>query len=126
MASEKILVVDDNAANVKLVSFLLVRRGYVVESATSGPEALSLLATFKPRLILMDLQMPGMDGCELTRRLKGDPATNDIAIVALTAYAMKGDEQRALSAGCDSYMTKPIDTDALVGIVEFMLARPPT
>lgn len=123
MAGETILVVDDNAANMKLVLFLLDRRGYVVQAASSGTEAMTLLQTFRPRLILMDLQMPGMDGFELTRKLKGDPATSNIAILALTAYAMKGDEQKALAAGCDAYMTKPIDTDALVDLVASTLAK---
>jgi two-component system cell cycle response regulator DivK len=70
-----------------------------------------MLETFRPQVILMDLQMPGIDGFELTRRLKADPATRDIAIVAVTAYAMRGDEAQARAAGCDGYLTKPIDTE---------------
>ena len=89
---------------------LLLGEGYDVRTAGDAEEALAVLATFRPRLILMDLQLPGMDGLELTRRLKADPATRDIVIVALTAYAMKGDEERARAAGCDGYVTKPIDT----------------
>ncbi len=117
MAGEPILIVDDNAMNLKLTQVLLSSLGYTVRTATNAEEALAALATFRPQLILMDLQLPGIDGLELTRRLKADPATRDICIVALTAYAMKGDEQRAHAAGCDGYITKPIDTRALPGVV---------
>ena len=113
MAAEPILVVDDNEANLKLVRYVLLREGYDVRAATSAEDALAVLATFHPRLILMDVQMPGMDGLELTRRLKADPATREIAVVALTAYAMKKDEERALEAGCSGYLAKPIDTRTL-------------
>jgi two-component system, cell cycle response regulator DivK len=111
MPGECILVVDDNVANLKLMRLLLRRQGYEVEVSTGAAQALATLATFRPRVILMDLQMPGIDGLELTRRLKADPATRDITIVAVTAYAMKGDEAQARAAGCDGYLTKPIDTD---------------
>lgn len=117
MAGEPILIVDDNAMNLKLTRVLLSSLGYTVRTATNAEEALAALATFRPRLILMDIQLPDIDGLELTRRLKADPTTRDICIVALTAYAMKGDEQRARAAGCDGYITKPIDTRALPGVV---------
>ena len=123
MSGERILIVDDNAANMKLVSFLFKKRGYDVRTAGDAEEALALLDDFGPRLILMDLQMPGVDGFELTRRLKADPATQDIVIVAVTAYAMKGDERKALAAGCDSYVTKPIDTRLLPGLIASYLAK---
>ena len=110
MPGEPILIVDDNAANLKLVQVLLASEGYEVRTAQDAEEALVALASFKPRIILMDLQLPGMDGLALTRRLKADPATSGIAVVALTAYAMKGDEQKALDAVCDGYITKPINT----------------
>src|SRR5438270_293524 len=113
MAGESILVVDDNATNAKLIFFLLKKRGYDVRCAASGEETLALLKEFRPALILMDIQMPGMDGFELSRRLKADPATRDIILIAVTAYAMKGDEQRVREAGCDGYLAKPIDTRAL-------------
>jgi CheY-like chemotaxis protein len=122
MAGESILVVDDNPTNLKLVSFLLVKRGYQVRSASGAQEALEALKEFHPALILMDMQMPGIDGFELTRRLKADPATRDITIIALTAYAMKGDEERVRAAGCDGYMSKPIDTRALPEAVASWLA----
>ena len=113
MAGEPVLVVDDNLANMKLMSFLLSKRGYQVRSASSAKDALEVLSTFSPRLILMDLQMAGVDGFALTRQLKAATATRDIVVIAVTANAMKGDEQRALEAGCDDYVTKPIDTRAL-------------
>jgi CheY-like chemotaxis protein len=108
-----ILIVDDNASNTKLLSFLLAAHGYEIRTAADAEEALLLLGTFRPRLILMDLQLPGMDGLALTRLLKADPATQHIPIIAATAYAMKGDEERARAAGCDGYITKPIDTRRL-------------
>jgi two-component system, cell cycle response regulator DivK len=119
---ESILIVEDNPANRKLLSFLLTTRGYDVRAAARTDEALEMLETFAPRLILMDLQLPGMDGLELTRRLKSDPRTRNIVIVAVTAYAMKGDEQRVRAAGCDGYVTKPIDTRGLPQVIAAYLA----
>jgi CheY-like chemotaxis protein len=116
-AVHRILIVDDNHVNLKLVRVVLAGEGYDVRTASDAEEALSALRQWRPRLILMDLQLPGMDGLELTRRLKSDPATSDIVIVAITAYAMKGDEQKALAAGCDGYITKPIDTRALPQVI---------
>ncbi len=117
MAGDCILIVDDNATNLKLARVLLQGAGYEVRTAADAEDALRLLATFRPRLILMDIQLPGMDGLELTRQLKADRATRDIVILALTAYAMKGDEEKARAAGCDGYITKPIDIDALPGVI---------
>jgi CheY-like chemotaxis protein len=122
-AGEPILIVDDNLVNLKLVRVLLTAEGYDVRTATDAEEAVATLAEFHPRLILMDLQLPGMDGLELTRQLKADPATRDIVVVAITAYAMKGDEERALAAGCDGYVAKPIDTRALPGVIASYLAK---
>jgi len=123
MAGECILIVDDNAQNLKLARVILAGEGYDVTTAGDAEEALSVLQTHAPRLILMDLQLPGMDGLELTRRLKADPVRRSLIIVALTAYAMKGDQEKALAAGCDDYMSKPIDTDALIRLVAAHLAR---
>ena len=117
MAGEAILIVDDNATNLKLVRVLLAHEGYVVRTAEDATEMAAVLEGFRPQLILMDIQLPGLDGLELSRRLKADPTTREIIIVALTAYAMKGDEERALAAGCDGYLAKPIDTRALPGVV---------
>jgi two-component system, cell cycle response regulator DivK len=110
VAGEPVLIVDDNAVNLKLIRILLAKEGYDTRTANDADEALTVLETFKPRLILMDLQLPGMGGLDLTRQLKADPRTKDILIVALTAYAMKGDEEKTRDAGCDGYITKPIDT----------------
>jgi CheY-like chemotaxis protein len=122
MSGDLVLVVDDNPANLKLVRVLLQAYGYDVKTATDAEEAQAQVASFRPRLILMDLQLPGMDGIELTRRLKAAPATRDTRIVALTAYAMKGDEEKARAAGFDGYVTKPIDVDLLPGLVASWLA----
>lgn len=117
MTGEPILIVDDNPANLKLARLLLTMEGYEARTATDAEQALKLLETFSPRVILMDIQLPGMDGLELTRRLKADPATRDIVILALTAYAMKGDEEKARAAGCDGYIAKPIDTATLPRVI---------
>jgi CheY-like chemotaxis protein len=122
MTKAPILIVDDNAANLKLARVLLTGEGYDVRTANDAEAALEVLETFQPRLILMDVQLPGMDGLELTRRLKLDPARRDIIILAFTAYAMKGDEEKALAAGCDGYVTKPIDLETLSTTVARYLA----
>src|SRR5712671_928097 len=123
MARDPILIVDDNPQNLKLAKVILAAEGYEVKTAVDAEDALRLLESFTPRLILMDLQLPRMDGLELTRRLKADPARRDIVIIALTAYAMKGDEEKAFAAGCDGYMSKPIDIDALARVVAEHLTR---
>jgi len=122
MAAIPILIVDDNPSNTKLLAFLLTSRGYEVRTAANADEALATLAAWLPRLILMDIQLPGIDGLTLTRQLKADPATSHIPIIAATAYAMKGDEERALAAGCNGYITKPIDTRQLPLDIERFLA----
>src|SRR3569832_1072122 len=103
MAGETILIVDDTPVNLKLTRNLLVNEGYKVLTAASAEEALALLRGYRPQLILADIQLPGIDGLEMTRRIKRDPSTSEIIVVALTAFAMKGDEQRAIEAGCDAY-----------------------
>jgi len=113
MAGEAILIVDDTFVNLKMAHMLFVDDGYEVRTAESAEEALEVLRTFHPRLILADIQLPGMDGLELTRRLKQDPRTRDIVVVALTAFATTEHQQKALEAGCEGYITKPIDTRAL-------------
>lgn len=117
MANEPILIVDDNPTNLKLLRALLEDEGYEVKTAAEADEALAVLGAFAPRLILMDLQLPGISGLELTRRLKSDPRTKNAIVIAVTAYAMKGDDEKAYLAGCDGYIAKPIDTRALPGLI---------
>ena len=123
MAGEPILLVDDTPVNLKLTRILLVNEGYKVLTAVSGEEALELLRNYKPQLVLTDVQLPGIDGLELTRRLKQDENTRHIAVIALTAFAMKGEEQKAIDAGCDGYITKPIDTRTLGARIREFLDR---
>jgi len=123
MDAATILIVDDNAANLKLARVVLAAEGYDVRTASDAEEAQRVLSTIVPRLILMDIQLPDMDGLELTRRLKAEPRYRDMLIVALTAYAMKGDDEKAKRAGCDGYVTKPIDPATLPVIISELLAR---
>jgi CheY-like chemotaxis protein len=118
-----ILVVDDNDTNLKLASDLLAFEGYRMLKAKDAESAQEIVRSTPPDLILMDIALPGMDGFTLTRRLKADEATRHIVIVALTAFAMKGDDARARDAGCDGYITKPIDTRTLPGAVAGYLQR---
>jgi CheY-like chemotaxis protein len=106
----RILIVDDNATNLKLALHVLESAGFVVEGAADAEQAQEMLVHMLPDLILMDIALPGMDGLTLTRKLKADPRLKDVPVVALTAFAMKGDDRKALDAGCDGYITKPIDT----------------
>lgn len=119
----RILIVDDNPLNVKLVRVVLLTSGYEVRTCADAESALEALQSFRPEAILMDIQLPGMDGLELTRRLKADPETREITIIALTAYAMKGDEEKARAAGCDGYLTKPIDTAVFPSLLAGYLCR---
>ena len=118
-----ILVVDDNPTNLKLASDVLEFEGYHILKAMDAEKALEIIHHSPPDLILMDIALPGMDGLALTRKLKNDDKTKHIVIVALTASAMKGDDQKAHAAGCDGYITKPIDTRKLPGQVAELLGR---
>lgn len=122
MAGENILIVDDNQTNLTLLEYLLRANGYTVKTALDEVQMRAALATFRPRMILMDVQLPGKDGLELTRELKAAPETKDILIIAVTASAMRGDEERTRAAGCDGYISKPIDTRALPGMLARMLS----
>jgi CheY-like chemotaxis protein len=117
MSGASILVVDDNATNLKLVSDVLEFEGYRILEARDAETAQEIIRHTPPDLILMDIALPGMDGLTLTRQLKADPETRRIIVVALTAFAMRGDEEKAREAGCDGYITKPIDTRSLPGAV---------
>ncbi|MEA2338858.1 MAG: hypothetical protein QOE82_2865 [Thermoanaerobaculia bacterium] len=123
MNGARILVVDDNKTNLKLVSDVLDFEGYEILQASDAESAQEIIRHTPPDLILMDIALPGMDGLTLTRLLKADEGTRHIIVVALTAFAMKGDDSRAREAGCDGYITKPIDTRTLPGVVAGYLER---
>ncbi len=123
MPGEPILVVDDAPVNLKLADILLRKEGYDVRAVPDAEEALKALHHFRPKIMLVDIQLPGIDGLELTRRIKRDPLTRNITVIALTACAMKGDEERALAAGCDGYITKPIDTQDLARRIRALADR---
>jgi two-component system cell cycle response regulator DivK len=115
---KKILVVEDDPDNRRIVAKVLAVAGYHVVEATDGLEALSQAQVERPDLILMDLALPNLDGWEATRRLKGDPQTHGIPVVALTAVAMRGDEEEARAAGCDDYLSKPARPAAIREMVK--------
>jgi two-component system cell cycle response regulator DivK len=118
-----ILIVEDVPINLKLVGDLLKRIGYITIEATDGKQGVELARAKKPDLILMDIQMPVMDGLEATRILKADATTKNIPVLALTSYAMEGDKERILEAGCDGYLTKPIDIQEFVKEVTNLIGR---
>lgn len=117
MPDEPILIIDDNPLNLKLAKLLLEVEKYQVRTAKSAAEAFQVLEQFRPRLILMDFQLPGTDGLELTKKLKNDPRCQDAIVVLVTSYDQKGDEAKAKAAGCDGYLSKPIDTQTLPGVL---------
>ena len=117
----KILLVEDNEMNRDMLTRRLERKGFEVVIAVDGQAGIDMAASSSPDIILMDLSLPVIDGWEATRRIKADPATQSIPVIALTAHAMAGDEQKALDAGCDDYDTKPIDLKRLLGKIETLL-----
>lgn len=123
MSAKRVLVVEDVEMNRKLVRIVLTTKGYELIEATHAEEALEILQTEVPDLILMDIALPGISGEELTRRIKADPRWCHVPIIALTAAAMKGDREQFLSAGCNDYISKPIDTHALAEIVDRYLLK---
>ena len=123
MSKGKILIIEDNMDSYELVHLFLERNGYETFLAANGREGVSAALKQKPDLILMDLAMPELDGWEATRVLKSDPRTKNIPVVALTARALVGDRKRAISAGCDAYVTKPIDLIELLRVMEQMMRR---
>lgn len=120
---EKVLIVEDNATNMKVTMMALRPHGYTLLQATDGEEAMEIAVREKPDLIMIDIQLPKLDGLEVTRRLRQMPAFSHIPIVAVTAYAMKGDKEKAIEAGCDAYLAKPISTRELPRVVAEMLRR---
>ena len=117
MAGERVLIVEDNEMNMKLVRDILQATGYTPVEASSGEQALTLAAETAPALVLMDIQLPDLDGAEALRRLRSDERTVGIPVLALTAQAMQGDRERFLAAGFDGYLSKPIDVDQLLETV---------
>lgn len=118
MSDKNVMVVEDNEKNRKLMRVVLKAKGYNIIEAATGEEALNLLKNQKPDIILMDIQLPGIDGLTLIKQIKASVITKDIPIIAVTAYAMKGDEQKILDTGCNAYLSKPINTQELPFIVE--------
>ncbi|QCB47438.1 response regulator [Hydrogenophaga sp. PAMC20947] len=121
--NKRILLIEDNPNNRYLVSFLLEAQGWQMHHASDGATGLALAASCDPAAILLDIQLPVMDGHEVARRLKADPLLANIPIMAITSFAMHGDRQAALAAGCEAYMEKPIDPDTFVDSVEALLLR---
>lgn len=122
----KILLIEDNAQNRYLAKFLLEQRGHQVIEAENGPLGLALAAKIVPDLILLDIQLPGMDGYAVARQLKNDPRLSVIPIVAVTSYAMVGDREKCLAAGANGYIEKPIDPDTFILEVERFMRLPPS
>lgn len=124
MAETSVLIIEDNEQNIYLATFLLKNSGYQVIQARSGEEGLVLSQKTQPDLILLDIQLPEMDGYEVVRRLKNQPTTAQIPVVAVTSYAMAGDRETALAAGCQGYVEKPIDPETFVATVTAFLKHP--
>jgi len=122
----RILLVEDNEMNRDMLSRRLQRKGFEVLIAVDGEQGLTLASTTAPDLVLMDMSLPKIDGWEVTRRLKADPATHQLPIIALTAHAMAGDRDKCLAAGCDDYDTKPIEFSRLLDKVQTLLSGEPT
>ena len=122
--STRILVVEDQADNRRILRDLLGSVGYEILEAVTGDEGVTLAAMQHPDLILMDIQLPGMDGYEATRRIKADPALHHIPIIAVTSYALSGDDAQAFAAGCDAYVAKPFSPRALLAKVRAYLPQP--
>jgi CheY-like chemotaxis protein len=121
----KVLIVEDTPLNMELVADVFTGAGYTVLQAENAEQGIAMAKAESPAIILMDVSLPGMDGLMATRALKGDPGTRHIPVIALTAHAMQGDRERTLAAGCDSYITKPIDTKKLISAVEQFINHHP-
>ena len=122
----KILLVEDNEMNRDMLSRRLIRRGYEVIMAEDGAAGVETARTHRPDLVLMDMSLPVMDGWEATRQLKASEELRSIPVIALTAHAMAGDEEKALDAGCDAYETKPVELPRLLAKIESLLPKPGT
>src|SRR5215472_15858759 len=123
-AAKRILVVEDNELNMKLLNDVLEAHGYEVMSTGRGAEAVEWARQYRPDLVLMDLQLPDLSGLEATRQLKGDPETRDIPVIAVTAFAMAGDEKKALDHGCNAYVAKPIVLRDFLNLIAGFIGAP--
>ncbi len=123
MAGESVLIVDDTPLNLKLLALLLTAKGFAVKSAITAEAALGMLETYDPVLMLLDLRLPGMSGIDLCKVLRANPKYDRTVLVAVTASAMKGDDEKAFAAGFDGYVTKPVDTRAFPGVIADLMAR---
>jgi len=121
----KILLVEDNEMNRDMLSRRLVRRGFEVEIATDGEQGVAMAQAGAYDLVLMDMSLPGIDGWEATRRLRGQPETQNVPVIALTAHAMAGDRERAMAAGCNDYDTKPVELERLLGKIAALIGGTP-
>ena len=121
--SKRILIVEDQEDNRKILRDLLTSVGYELVEATTGEEGVALAETARPDLIMMDIQLPGLDGYEATRRIKANPALRQIPVIAVTSYALSGDEVKAREAGCDAYISKPFSPRALLATIREYLAE---
>jgi CheY-like chemotaxis protein len=122
MTANTILIIEDNLLNLELATDLLEANGFLASSARTAEEGLRMARELLPDLVLMDISLPGMDGLSAAKILKANPATRHLTVVGLTAYAMKGDEAAALNAGCDGYLTKPIDTRTFIATIKNLIA----
>jgi CheY-like chemotaxis protein len=122
---QKVLIVEDNPMNMRLIEMILRSDDYLLLKASDGEEALAIASLDHPDLVLMDIRLPKLSGLEVARRLKKNGKLSHTPIIAITAHAMKGDEEKAIEAGCDSYISKPIDTRKLPRLVADMLSRQP-
>ena len=120
---EKILIVEDNPRNMRLIEMTLRAENYTLLKATDGKKALDMAMRERPDLIIMDIRLPKMGGFEVTRKLRENPAFSHTPIIGVTAYAMKGDKEKVIEAGCDAYLSKPINTRELPGVIAEMLVQ---
>jgi CheY-like chemotaxis protein len=124
--NKTILLIEDNEQNRYLATFLLEKHGYSVVPASDGVTGIELGSSFQPKGILLDIQLPGLDGYEVARALRRNALLDNVPIIAVTSYAMEGDREKAMEAGCDGYIEKPIDPDTFVSEVEKLFLREPT
>jgi CheY-like chemotaxis protein len=124
--NKTILLIEDNEQNRYLATFLLEKHGYSVVPASNGVTGIELGLSFQPKGILLDIQLPGLDGYEVARALRRNALLDDVPIIAVTSYAMAGDREKAMAAGCDGYIEKPIDPETFVSEVEKLFLREPT